>query len=146
MSSTLTVPEVVAGAAVPLGASAVIEPPPGAPAWLQWAVTVVAMVVAPALLKASPQIVAVAGNVATRLLAGWKAKKQALAAAKRARAASDAQTAQRLLADNNADNDAIARAMLESAHKRLDEADALDAGAAQLDAISKPNAKLPEAP
>ena len=80
-------------------------------------------------MKAAPPIV-------SRILAGRRAKKQALAAAARARAADEAAQAQKLLTDGNDANDAVARALLESAHKRLDTADALDADAAELGALA----------
>ncbi len=139
MSSPLTLPDVVLPAAAPIGASALIELPPGTPEWVRFVFVFVGAVVAPFLYRAAPPVV-------ERLLAGRRAKKKALAAAERARAAGDADLAQRLLGDGNEGNDTMARALLESAHRRLDKADALDADAAELEAISRPNVRPPEAP
>jgi hypothetical protein len=128
MKAPISLTELLASAGVPIGAGAVVDLPPGTPEWVRFVFVFVGAVVAPFLYRAAPPVVA-------RFLAGRRAKKQALAAAKRARAAADAEQAQRILADGNDGNDAIARALLEGAHKRLDEADALDADAAEINAL-----------
>lgn len=128
MKSPLSLTELLASAGLPIGAGAVVDLPPGTPEWVRFVFVFVGAVVAPFLYKAAPVVV-------DRVLAGRRAKKLVLAAARRARAAGDAEIAQRLLTDGNTSNDAEARTLLEAAHKRLDEADALDADAAELAAL-----------
>lgn len=135
----MSISELLASAGVPVGAGAVIDLPPGTPEWVRFVFVFVGAVVAPFLYRAAPPVV-------SRVLAGRKAKKLALAAAKRARAAGDAEVAQRLLSDGNGNNDVDARALLESAHRRLDEADALDADAAELGVLAHVPEKERSAP
>ena len=115
MSTTTPLSVILLSAAPAVAATSMVPLPEGAPQWVQWLAVVVGACAGPALTI-------FANKVAPRFLAGRRAKKEALALAKERRA-------KQLREDNDNTNDATAT-------KLEDEADALRAEAAELDAIS----------
>jgi hypothetical protein len=113
--SSLSLPEILASAGLPASVGAVIDLPPGTPDWVRILFMGAGVIGGPALLK-------LAQVAAPRILAGRRAKKKSLAESKRRRR-------QQLLEDGDKTNDGLA-------DKLADEADALDAEAAELDALS----------
>jgi 3-hydroxyisobutyrate dehydrogenase-like beta-hydroxyacid dehydrogenase len=114
----LSMPEILASAGLPATTATLIELPPGTPDWVRIVFVGVGVVGGPAALK-------LAAAIGPRILAGRRAKKEHLAAAKRRRA-------KQLREDADTANDSAAAAL-------DDEADGLEAEAAELDAISKGN-------
>lgn len=118
--SSLSLPEVIASAGIPATTGALIELPPGTPDWVRVVFVGVGVVGGPAMLKLAAGL---AEKLGPRILSGRRAKKKSLAEAKRRRR-------ERLLADGDKANDGLA-------DKLEDEADALEAEAAELEAIGK---------
>lgn len=136
-----SISDLLAAVGVPVSTSAFAELPPGAPEWARWIAMVLggilAGVVAPFVKETAPPVI-------RAYLAGRKAKKASLAAAKKRRRDEHLLRAAQLEGDTNAANDAEAVKLRELAEREQDEADAAEAEAAAADAIGQHTFKPPE--